>query len=235
MKKVIVFSFAFLAGIVMYAQKVAPSSNVITEQRTVMNYSQLSVSDDIEVFVAFTGTEKIEIQAPDNVVQFIETVVEKDVLNIRFRKGFNLRGNATIKVTVSMKSLTKITAVNRSKIVLENTLSASKLDVRLSNATLTGNITAQKASVVLAKASQANLSGTCKELKMSLSGASNLGSSTFSADILEAKLSGQSTARLTVVQSIDFNGAKASNLYYLGSPKIKAIKASGDSGLFKAD
>ena len=235
MKKVIVFSFVLFAGTVVFAQKVSPSSNVINEQRTVLNFSQLVVSDGIEVVVNFTGTEKIDIQAPDNVIQYIETVAEKGVLNVRFRKGLKLKGNATIKVTVSLKSLTKITAVNKSKITFVNTVSSDKLDIVLNDAALTGHIATQKASITLAKGAKADLSGTCKDLKMNLSGASTLGGTSLVAEVVEAKLSGQCTARLTINQSVDFNGAKGSSLYYLGNPKIKGIKASGDSGLFRAD
>jgi len=235
MKKVIVFSFALFAGLIVQAQKVKPSSNVITEQRTVLNFSQLVVSNGIEVFVVSSGTEKVEIQAPDNIVQFIETVVEKGVLNVRYRKGFKLNGNATIKVTVNMKTLTKIVATNKSKVVLENTLATDKLDVSLTNATLEGNIAVQKASFVLAKGANANLSGTCKELKMNLSGVSTMGTTSLTADIVNAKLSGQCTARLTISQSVEFNGAKESRLYYLGSPQIKKSKGTDNSGVFRAD
>ncbi|MCL2131571.1 MAG: DUF2807 domain-containing protein [Lentimicrobiaceae bacterium] len=235
MRKIVVFAFALAAGMVVYAQKVKPSSNVISEQRTVLNFSQLSVSNGIEVSVSFTGSEKVEIQAPDNVVQFIETVVEKDVLSVRFRKGFKLQGNAAIKVSVNAKSLTKITAVNKSKITLEQTLTANKLDVKLTDAVLTGTIAVQKASFALAKEAQANLSGTCKDLKMELSGKSNLGNTSFTADAVVAKLSGQCTARLAISGSVEFSGAKGSNLYYLGNPALKKIKASGDSGIRTAN
>ena len=235
MKKVVVMFVLLAVGAVAQAQKVKPSSNVITEQRTVMNFSQLVVSDGIEVVVLFTGTEKVDIQAPDNVVQFVEAAVEKDVLNIRFRKGFKMKGNAAIRVTVNMKSATKITAVNKSRVALGNALAVEKLEVRLTDATLEGALAVNKASMVLAKGAKANLTGTCKELKLSLSGASTVGSTALSADVVEAKLSGQCTARLTITQSVEFNGAKGSTLYYLGNPKIKGIKASGDSGLFRAD
>lgn len=235
MKKVIVFSFALFVGLVAQAQKVKPSSNVISEQRTVLNFSQLVVSDGIEVSVIAAGVEKIDIHAPDNVIQYIEAVVEKGVLNVRFRKGFKLNGNATIKVIVNVKSLTKIVAGDKSKILLENTLAVDKLDVVLNNASLIGTIAVQKASFVLAKGATATLTGTCKDLKLNLSGKSTLGSTTLTADVVDAKLNGQCTARLTITQSIDFNGAKESSLYYLGNPKIKGIKAKGDSGLFRAD
>ena len=236
MKRVIVFLLVlFVGGMVTYAQKVKPSSNVIAEQRTVLNFSQLVISNDIEVVLVFAGVEKIEIQAPDNVLQYVETVAEKGVLNVRFRKGVKFQGNAAVKVTVNIKSLTKITAANNSKISLENTLAADKLDVLLNNASFTGNIAVQKASFTLSKGAKANLSGTCKELKMNLSAASTVGTVSLSVDVVEAKLSGQSTARITIIQSVEFNGAKESSLYYLGNPKIKGIKASGDSGLFRAD
>ena len=235
MKKIIVFSFALFAGVVVFAQKVVPSSNVITEQRTVLDFSQLVVSNGIEVVVAFTGSEKIEIQAPDNVVQFIETVAEKGVLNVRVRKGVKFRVNPTVKVFINMKSLTRILATDNSKIVFENTISAEKLDITLNNATLKGHIAVQKASIVLTKGAKADLSGTCNELKLNSSGASTLVDTSLSVDVLEAKMNGQCTARVMVTQSLEFNGAKGSNLYYLGNPKIKGIKASGDSGFFRAD
>jgi len=231
MKKVIVFSLALFTGVVVYAQKVKPSSNVINELRTVLNFSQLVVSNGIEVFVVAAGSEKIEIQAPDNVIQYVEAVVEKDVLTVRFRKGFKLNGNATIKVTVNVKSLTKITATDQSKIVLGNALSSDKLDVVLNNASLTGQVMAKKMSVSLVKAAKADLSGTCKDLKMSLSGASTLGTTAFTADVVNAKLSGQSSARLTIVQSVEFAGTKESNLYYSGSPNIKKSSSKDNSRL----
>jgi len=231
MKRVIIFSIALFTGIVVYAQKIAPSSNVINEQRTVLNFSQLVVSSGIEVYVVATGSEKVEIQAPDNVIQYIEVVVEKEVLNIRFRKGFKLNGNATVKVTVNVKSLTKISATDQSKIVLSNALTTDKLDVVLNNASLSGQIAAKKMSISLVKTAKADLSGTCKDLKMSLTGASTFGSTTLTADVVSAKLSGQSSARLTIAQSVEFTGAKESNLYYLGSPNIKKSSGKDNSKL----
>jgi hypothetical protein len=232
MKKVVVILFALFTGVVVYAQKVKPSSNVVNEQRTVLNFSQLVVSNGIEVFVVTTGSEKIEIQAPDNVIQYVEAVVEKEVLNIRFRKGFKLNGNATIKVTVNVKSLTSLSASNQSKIVLSNALTTEKLDVTLNNSSLSGLIAvSKKLSISLDKAAQADLSGTCKELKMSLTGASTLGSTSLTADVVSAKLSGQSTARLTIAQSVEFTGAKESSLYYLGSPTIKKSSGKDNSKL----
>ena len=231
MKKVIVISFALLTGLVGYAQKVKPSSNVINEPRTVLNFSQLVVSNGIEVVVVTTGSEKVEIQAPDNVIQYVEVVVEKEVLNVRFRKGFKLNGNATIKVTVNVKSLTKISASDKSKIVLENALSADKLDVVLSNASLSGQVAAKKMSISLEKAAKADLLGTCDDLKMSVAGASSFGSTSFTAKEVSAKLSGQSSARLTITQSVEFSGVKESNLYYLGSPNIKKSSGKDNSRL----
>ena len=235
MKKVIVFLFALFTGSVMYAQKVSPSANIITEHRTMLNFSQLSVSNGIDMVITFAENEGIEIQAPDNIVQFIETIVLKDVLYVRFQKGFKLYGSAAVKVNVNMKTLTKLTATKRSRVALENALAVDKLDIELSESELTGHITVQKASLTLEKTSQANLTGTCRDLKLILSGSSTIGNTSFAADAVTAKLSKQSTARLKVNESIEFNGTKESNFYYLGNPKIKGIKASGNSGIYKAD
>jgi hypothetical protein len=134
-----------------------------------------------------------------------------------------------------MKSLTKITAKNKSKITVEGTLTANKLDISLTDATLSGNIAAQKANITLSKGAQANLSGTCHELKTSLASGSSIGSTSLAVDVLEAKLNGQCTARLTVNKSIVFNGTKGSSLHYMGSPQLKLVKASEDSSISKID
>ena len=235
MKNVFIFSIALFTGLVVSAQKIVPSSNVITEQRTVLNFSQINAASGIEVVIVFGGTEKVEIQAPDNVIQYVETVTEKNLLNIRLRKGVNIRGNVAVKVLVGVKSLTKITASSGSKISIENMLAEDKLDISLSNASLTGSVSVQKASLSLSKKSHVDLSGSCKELKLSASGGSSAGGTKFTVEVLKAKLSGGSTARLTVTQSIDFEGAKGSNLHYAGNPKLRKIKASGDSGLYRAE
>jgi len=232
MRKVIVIMFALFAiGAVAQAQKVRPSSNVITEQRTVMNFSQLSVTDGIEVVVLFTGTEGVEIQAPDNVVQFVDAVVVKDVLNIGFRKGFKMRGNATIRVTVNKKALTNITVTKKAKVIFGNIFTTDKLNVRVTDATLEGPIVANSAVMVLEKGAKANLTGTCKDLRLTVSGASSLGSTAFTAEVVDANLRGKSTARLTIAQSVQFRGAGESTLRYSGSPRIQGVKADKTSGL----
>jgi len=232
MRKVVVIMFTLFAmGAVAQAQKVKPSSNVITEQRTVMNFSQLSVTDGIEVVVLFTGTEGVEIQAPDNVVQFVDAVVVKDVLNIGFRKGFKMRGNATIRVTVNKKALTKITVAQKAKVTFGNIFTTERLDVLVTDAALEGPIVANIANLVLRKGAKANLTGTCKDLTLNLSGGSSLGSTALTAETVNANLSGKSTARLTIAQSVQFRGAKESTLRYSGSPRIQGVKADKTSGL----
>lgn len=234
MKKVVIFSFALFAGIVVFAQKVTPSSNVITEQRTVLNFSQLAVFNGIEVVVVNANTERVEISAPDNVVQFVETVVDKGVLNVRLRRGLKLRGSATIQVTVSAKSLNSISAV-KSKVTFENTFTADRLTIHLDDASMSGHLAIQRGVITLVKKAKTDLAGACADLRLTLSGGSTFGNTSFAADVLDARLSKQSTARLTIIQSVNFVGSKGSKLHYLGNPLIRGIKASGDSGLMRAD
>jgi hypothetical protein len=191
------------------------------------------VEDAFEVFITFSNsTESIEVEANDNLHDYIEIENFNGRLEIGLQRGVNIRGNAHLRVNITTKNVHTYDISGASFVKLESPWSGSNLDVFVSGASsFDGKIDAGKASINLSGASSTDLGGTVRNLHSTLSGASRLDDYDLVIQNLEMDLSGASSARLTVQESIMLEASGASTLHYKGDAVIEKIELSGASNI----
>ena len=80
---------------------IAASGKVVSESREARGYSGVAVSLPGTVVVRQAENAPVAIEADDNLMPEIETVVERGVLRIRFKRNLSVTGRPTIKVLVT--------------------------------------------------------------------------------------------------------------------------------------
>lgn len=127
MKKIITLSFLFLT-VLTFAQKkekVKGSKIVKLEQKQVNDFESLEVEDNLEIFLIKGNECSIEIEADDNLIEFVEYKLAGKNLRISTSRDISSYKKLSVRVTytdkfnlVSAKDETNVTAL--SDVVLDN-------------------------------------------------------------------------------------------------------------------
>ena len=127
MKKIIILSFLFLSMISFgqKKEKIKGSKIVKLEQKQVGDFESLEVEDNLEIFLIKGDECGIEIEADDNLIEFVEYKLAGKNLRISTSRDISSYKKLSVRVTytdkfnlVSSKDETNVTAL--SDVVLDN-------------------------------------------------------------------------------------------------------------------
>lgn len=144
------------------------------ETRNVSGFSAIEASSVFDITVNKAGTESLVIEADEAVMPHVRTEVKNGVLKLYLDdyKGKNIK---TIKATIGVKELKKVTLSGASKLTSEDVFNTQKFEMLLSGAcALNLNIKADKLKVDASGASNVTLTAEVQDARFGASGASNL-------------------------------------------------------------
>jgi hypothetical protein len=218
-------------------EQVTPSSSITTQSVSFDNYEAIEASHAFQVFMTFSDTDEIiEIEANDNLHQYIELDKINSRLRIGLKDHISVRGSATLKAYITTRYVDTYAASGASKIELRSTLDAQSTYIDVSGASsFSGGIHSTDVMADISGASSMHLSGTSSNLNIDVSGASNFRHYSFEVQNLHAELSGASSAWLTVNSEIEVDASGASTLKYRGGGTVVAHNISGASTVIKVD
>ncbi|MFK7785134.1 MAG: DUF2807 domain-containing protein, partial [Crocinitomicaceae bacterium] len=174
------------------------------------------------------------VEAPDNLHEFIETNVVSGKLKVHYQKNKNISNKSDVKIHITTADLDKFDLSGASSVVLNNTLSSYDFDLEMSGASdFEGEVNVTNGDIEMRGASSAKINGTAMDAFVDLSGASTIRKYEFEIETLDVKLSGASTAFLTILNSMSVDLSGASTLNYKGDPVITNINTSGASNINK--
>ena len=225
----------FIFSCEIYDHDVVPDSNITTMQATYSDYHSLDVSTAFTVYVTFSDTDElIEIEANDNLHQYIEVRKDNGTLKIGLEDNVRIRGNSTLNAYITTRSISGFEASGASKIIVENPVNEDDVHIYLSGASsFLGEINCNRFYADLSGASNINVSGNANDLDLEASGASVFRDYGLNVEKLNGELSGASNAFLTVEDEIDIEASGASNLHYKGDATIIRKDVSGASTVKK--
>ena len=225
----------FLFSCDVIENDVRPSSKITTTQATFSDYTAIDASTAFIVYVNFSDVEEsIEIEANDNLHQYIEVKKENGTLFIGIKNGVHIRGNSTLKAYINTKNISSYSASGATKMIVEDLIESSNVDIYLSGASnFSGEINCDQLFVDVSGASVLSIAGYSNDFEIEASGASVLSDYEFITKRIKADLSGASNAALTIEDEIDIEASGASILRYKGDALITHQDLSGASSIKK--
>lgn len=227
--------FMALSSCDVWEHNVIPSSDVSTRDYTLSNYKGIEASHAFKVFVTFSDNEEsIEIEANDNLHEYIEVRVENNALVIGIRPGINISRSPKLNAFITTKDLSYYSGSGATKFQLNNTTAISNVSIYLSGASsFSGVVETEELNVDLSGSSSINISGLADKIEADLSGASTIRDYNMHTGIFKVELSGASSAYLTIDEQIDVRASGASKLHYKGGANIIHQDLSGASSVKK--
>ena len=136
------------------------SGNITTENRSVGGFTGISVGGDFDVEVKIGTSTELKVEADDNIMPYIETIVSGNTLKIRTKDLHNY-SDVHMKVYIITPSLVKVNASASARVDVQDVLKS--IERLYFNASSSGDINADvDAPEVEANASSGatiNLSG----------------------------------------------------------------------------
>lgn len=229
MKKYILFIAVIILATSCYRGKKG-SGNIITETRNVQPFTAVHANTSIDVDVKQGSETSVVVEADDNLIKYVETIVEGNELKIRL-KNVSLWNHSTIRVHVVSPKYTGFEATSSAQIIGETTITSS--DKITLKANSSGKIEMQiDAPIVEADVSSSAdiiLSGRTKDVKADASSSGSLDLEKLQAETATAEAS--SSANISLFASVKIN-AKANSsgdIKYKGGA-TDVVKSENSSG-----
>lgn len=180
---------------------VAGSGNVITENREVSGFTAVSLQGMGEVIIDQTGSESLSITADDNIMPYLETVVNGDTLIIRTTEEVVFTDTDALTFHVTATALDAIELAGAGSFIV-NDLDTEKWEVNLPGA---GSIT---------------VSGHTTEQTVTMDGAGSYFAADLESEEAVIESSGAGTAVVQVSDTLDVTINGLGSVEYIGSPTV---------------
>jgi hypothetical protein len=195
------FNFSFKSGI-------RGSGVAASEAREANDFTGVDVGGVFQVEITAGREFSVLVDADDNLLQYIKTEVNGDVLHIETTERIN--STTPIRVRISAPDIESVGASGASKVTL-NGVNNSNLSVDTSGA------------------SKVKIEGETAEVKVEVSGASSVDAESLKAKTAEVDASGASSVNLFVTERVVADASGASRISYAGNPTNVEKKTSGAS------
>ena len=204
------------------------------QDRNVGEFSGVKVSGIFVVNVSQGAANSVKVEAEENIINNIVTVVKDDVLTIS--SDGSTKSEKPINITVTVKELKKVDVSGAAKIKGEGEFASDKISVHAAGAGSTAlQLKANEVNVNGSGAGNIKLSGTANTLKADMSGAAELKAYELEVQTASIDASGASNAKVTAKQSISADASGAANVSFKGNPASKNINKSGSGSVKNAE
>ncbi len=207
------------------------------ETRKVEPFTGISSSGSMDVMVAFGNSAEIEVEGDENLLEYIETVVEKGKLYIRAKKFGNFRSRNKITVYVTATKLQHLSLSGSGNMIGRGEFkNDGTTNVIVSGS---GNIRFEfdKFNEIDASVSGSGgikMKGTAKEIKARISGSGRIDCKEVISDDARTHISGSGNIKVHANISIDVNISGSGNVYYSGNAQNIRTQKNGSGRIVKS-
>jgi hypothetical protein len=207
---------------------VAGNGDPEMETREVSSFNEIKSSGDYEVEVIPGDDYLVEVTAESNLLPFIVTDVDGNVLKIRNRGTHNLHNTRPMKVYVTAPRL-KGVSLSGSGFMETGSFPANNFEIVLSGSgKIETEIYSDGLDVQISGSGEVSVSGECNHSDMFISGSGKILSYGLEQQSCHATISGSGDIFVNVEDLIDVKISGSGNLYYMNMPDVHSgISGSG--------
>ncbi|HJA98416.1 MAG TPA: DUF2807 domain-containing protein [Candidatus Alistipes avicola] len=225
------------------AQKTVEGSGTLTTRNVpVGEFESVKASRGVKVVIA-DRTGDVEVQADDNLIQYITVEQEGKTLRISVEEGIQIRSMKNIVVSVPYNAgICKLDASSAAKILVDRQLVADEVELEASSAgairadvktfkcsvdlsssaSLALQVVAAQLEVDSSSASKALLQGAVKAASFDASSASSIKAPNLTVQKADVDCSSAAWIRLRCDRQLDARATSGATVYYEGSCSVRA-------------
>ena len=212
-------------------EQVQGSGRIVKQARQVSGFTGLSLAVPARVELRIGASEGLTIEADDNLLPLVETVVDDGTLNIRpSKRNLNLRSKA-IRVVVQARAIERL-SLGGSGSIEAAPLRARRLDLDLggSGSISLKGVEAETVSVSLGGSGDVQAAGgTVGKVSVSIGGSGDVDLGRVQAASASVSLAGSGDATVWPRDRLSASIAGSGDVHYYGDPQVgKSTTGSGE-------
>jgi hypothetical protein len=197
------------------------NNEVTTETRNAGDFSGVSSYGSFNVYVANGSPASVKIEAESNILPYIETFVEDNILKVRSKKGVWLSPSPRqeVKIFVTAPRFAKIRSIGSGDIIGQTKIAdTSKLDLNMEgNGKIILDVDAPEVVVELTGNGGIHLKGQSKYFDCRVLGNGNLKAFDLMAEETKVQIFGNGDAELYASVKLDVTIGGNGNVKYKGN------------------
>lgn len=190
--------------------KIQGSGVMKTEKRDLSGFRKIDAGGALNVEISIQKEFSVEVEADDNLLENIKTVVDGDTLKIYSKGRISTRNPMNVRITMPELSGLDISGASKANVV---------------------NVAADSLAVEASGASKVTINGSSKILNLDVSGASRVDAENLKVENADVDASGASSAAVVVSGQLKADSSGASRIVYSGNPTNVVKSTSGASSV----
>ncbi len=206
------------------------SGKLVTRQESLSGFDRLDVGHGFDIEVRQSEAFSVELRVDEKAVDHLKVEVDGTTLRLGLKSPFYTTVNVTLQATVTMPKLAGLALHGGADGSITGFSSSEPLSLDLSGGSdLRGDIEAGNVKCEVSGGSDLTLTGAGGDLDLKVSGGGDANLSGFAVDNATVVSSGGSGATVNASGRLDVEASGGGTVYYLGSPTLGNINASGGS------
>ena len=204
------------------SETVKGNGKAASQTRQLSHFTGISVSLPAQVELRIGDAESATVETDENLLAFVETVVEKGNLEIRPKKGFNIEARS-IKVVVQAKQIDRL-ALGGSGSIQAGALRSPKLklDVGGSGSIDVKAVESDSVATALGGSGSVKLAGSTRQLSVAIGGSGGVQAGQLKAADVEVSIGGSGDATVWASSALPVAVAGSGDVNYYGDPKVQS-------------
>jgi hypothetical protein len=206
-----------------FNEKVKGNGNIKTEERSASQFQSISTSGIYKVIIEQGNSYKVSVETDENLMSYIETNFSGGDLEIKTKKGYELKPSDGVIVHVMMKEVKSLSASGASGFTSKGTISGDKLKIGTSGAANTDlDLKVRDVKVGISGASHVLLKGSAAHAEFGVSGSGEVKALDFAVEDAEVGISGSGRVDVTVNKNLKAGVSGAGHVKYRGEANVSS-------------
>lgn len=231
-KLIILFVFSLLAiAVLPSCHKVSGSGPVVTETRNISGFSEIRSEFSGEIYITPGNSYSVTIDAQQNIIDVIETVLNDGILTLRVKSNTVIRPDSRVIVRITTPHITGLHVNGSGNMTVTDNLGTSDLYLKVSGS---GNIylpglTCSSVYANISGSGEIDINnGEVATEEIDISGSGSMDFSNLLAASSDIEIAGSGDARVYVSNKLKVRISGSGTVYYRGTPSIDvSISGSG--------
>lgn len=230
-KAIIILGVALFAQSCMLSQsKIRGEGDIVKQEIVLDEINGIALGISADVYLTQDATQKVIIEAQQNIIDNIEREVRGGVWKIHHKK--NVGKAKSIKIHISLNTLEEVAIAGSGSVSTTETFrDLSDLNLRVSGSgEMQLAFVAGDVEMAIAGSGEMNLSGEARDIEIAISGSGDINARDLAARDCDVAISGSGSASLHANGELDVRISGSGDVYYKGNTtKVRSsISGSGD-------
>lgn len=203
------------------------SGNRASESRSVAGFDAIKLRGPFKVRVRQTGREAVTVQADDNLLPLLETVVRDDrALEIGWKRGSEPRAKVDAVVTVEVINLRAVAIAGTGDLAVEQ-LRGGALSGSVSGSgdLVLEGLELDALTLSISGSGDVRAAGKAGRLSISIAGSGDVKTDALEADEVNVRVAGSGNAQVQAKKQLDVSIAGSGDVVYRGDAQLRSSVA----------